>query len=207
LSAVRLEVLPDARLGGHGPGAAPNGNFVLTGAHFALVGPAGRRELTLVGAVADFSQSGWSIGSTVISEGTLGWGIVPETGKPHQAVFFLDPVAVVAGERLEVRLEQQQHNYDQHLIGCFRLAATGDRDPARGLAAGGTFLTVLLDGQLVQRSVIPLVDQPASRIDVAIPAGARWLTIATSDGGFGDGFQWGTLGDARIALEPAASAP
>ncbi len=206
LSAVRIDVLPDETLRGHGPGAADNGNFVLTRARFALVAPTGRRELTVIGAVADFSQAGWSIASAVDGDGSVGWGVWPEVGKAHHAEFFLDPVDVAPGERLEVRLEQRQRDYDRHLLGCFRVSTTGDRDAARDVAAGGSFLTVLVDGRLVQRTVIPLADQAPSRIDVAIPPDARWLTLATTDGGYGDGYQWAALGDARIALEPAPPA-
>lgn len=200
LTALRLEVLPDDRLPAKGPGANNNGNFILTRLRVALTGPGGRQELTPIGAVADFSQSGWPIAAAVTGKGPNGWAVVPETGRAHTAVFLLDHTTIPTGAQVEVVLAQLSTEYDFHLIGRFRLSATDDPDPLRGLVVGSGSFLVLVDGQLAQRVVVPQAEQTPARIDLPLLPTQRFLTLVSSDGGYGNGMQWTTLGDPRLHL-------
>ena len=200
LTALKLEVLPDPRLPMGGPGANGNGNFVLTSLRVALVGPGGRQELTPVGAVADFSQSGWPVAAAVTGNGPNGWGVVPETGRAHSAVFFLGHTTIPTGAQVVVTLAQLSAEWDHHLIGRFRLSATDDADPVRGLVVGAGSFLVLIDGHLEQRVVVPQADQSPARIDLPLLPTQRFLTLVSSDGGYGNGCQWTTLGDPRLQL-------
>lgn len=205
LSALRLDVLPDPQLPSGGPGANGNGNFVLTSLRVALIGPGGRQELIPVGAVADFSQSGWPVAAAVTGDGPNGWGVVPETGRAHSAVFFLDHTTVPTGAQVVVTLAQLSAEWDHHLIGRFRLSATDDADPVHGLVVGAGSFFVLIDGHLEQRVVVPQADQSPAHIDIPLLPTQRFLTLVSSDGGYGNGCQWTTLGDPRLHLsEPVA---
>jgi hypothetical protein len=200
LTALKLEVLPDPSLPANGPGANGNGNFVLTRLRVGLMSGRERHALDPIGAVADFSQSGWPIAAAVIGTGPTGWGVVPETGRAHTAVFFLDHTPVPSGARVVVTLDQLCAEWDHHLIGRFRLSATDDPDPARGLVVGAGSFLVLVDGELAQRVVVPQADQTPARIEVPLSPSNRFLTLVSSDGGYGNGCQWTTMGDPRLHL-------
>jgi hypothetical protein len=200
ITALRLEVLADPALPGSGPGAAANGNFVLTRLGVGLESGDGERQLGLTGAVADFSQAGWPVAAAVTGEAKVGWGIVPETGTAHTAVFFLEPAAVPPGTGIVVTLAQLQREWHHHLIGRFRLSVTDDPDPARGIAGGAGFFQVFVDGRLIQRAVVPVADQAPARIEVPLRPEDRFLTLVSTDGGYGNGFQWTTLADPRLEL-------
>jgi hypothetical protein len=202
LTALKLEVLPDPRLPSSGPGTSGHGNFVLTRLSLAVASAHGRRGVGVTGAVADFSQAGWAVGNAVTGDDALGWGIVPETGRAHTAVFFLNPQSLPADAQLEIGLAQLQRQWDHHLIGRFRLSLTDDADPARDLAVGAGSFLVLVDGQLVQRAMVPQAEQSPALLDIPLLPGQRFLTLASSDGGYGNGLQWTTLGDPRLHLEP-----
>jgi hypothetical protein len=137
ITGVRLEVLPDASLPGHGPGRAPNGNFVLN--QFRLSAKAknesgkGQRVL-FQRAVADFSQEDYPVTSALDGDAQNGWGISPAFGKRHVAVFELkEPVKAAAGGlNLTFQLDQRLPSRD-HNIGRFRLSLTTSKPP---LSAG-----------------------------------------------------------------------
>ncbi len=133
LTALRLEVLPDASLPVSGPGRQDNGNLHLSEfrAWIMVDGPAGNlHTVVFKDAKADFNQAdGWSIDRALDGNPNTAWGIYPEVGKAHQAVFGLaEPV--VADGPLTVRIEMEQLHGGGHLIGRFRITTTGD---ARGL--------------------------------------------------------------------------
>jgi hypothetical protein len=141
ITAVRLEVLTDGRLPSQGPGRAPNGNFVLNefkvtasplppafayhGARIELPLPAtAMRPVELHKAQADFAQDGFAIAQVLDNNPGTGWAVVPQTGKPHVAVFELkEPLAFPNGATLTFTLDQQYPGKD-HQVGKFRLSAT-----------------------------------------------------------------------------------
>lgn len=202
ISAIRLEVLADPALPSGGPGAAPNGNFILTGLRAAVITATARTELTLTGVVADFNQEKWHSTNALLGDDNVGWAVVPETGRSHQAVFFCNPVDLPADAQIEITLAQHNRRHLQHVIGCFRLALTDTSDPVRGQAVGGGSFIVLVDGKLRQRTVVPTADQAPARLDIVLTPQDRFLTLVSCDGGYGASYQWTTLGDPRIELVP-----
>jgi len=132
ITAVRLEVLTDDKLPQRGPGRQDNGNLHLT--EFQLeAAPASdaakRRKLAISRALADFDQAGWDISKAIDGNPTTAWGIYPEVGKAHSAVFVLkEPLRLPGGSRLFFTLEQQHGG--GHLIGRARLSATAEMPPA-----------------------------------------------------------------------------
>lgn len=126
VSALRLEVLPDATLPSQGPGQNKNGNFVLTKVAAFIERHKARRELMLHSAKADFEQKSFSADKVLDADDQTGWAISGSTGRRHALTLQLaQPVMLKADETLVVELEQ---NYKQpgHTIGCLRLQAAAE---------------------------------------------------------------------------------
>lgn len=130
ITAIRLEVLSDDRLPAHGPGAAPNGNFVLS--EFKMTAATGSQPPQTVAfrrATADFSQNGFPIAAAIDNNPGTGWAIDPQQGRSHVAVFeTASPVGSEDGATLTFVLDQQSI-FPQHNVGRFRIAVT-TADPA-----------------------------------------------------------------------------
>jgi len=127
ITALRLDLLTHESLPMTGPGRASNGNLHLTGIHLDLFEPGvdQGRAATIARATADFNQPDWGIEHALGSDPMKGWGIHPEEGKPHHAVFELsEPLSMAAGSKLVVTLKQTHGR--SHLIGAFRLSVTAE---------------------------------------------------------------------------------
>jgi hypothetical protein len=127
-TALRLELLCDDTLPHNGPGRQDNGNLHLSElkvtAEFPR-DPSKKIAVKLKRAVADFDQPGWDVSRAIDGDPTTAWGIHPEVGKPHAAVFeFEQPVGVGTGAMLTVTLDQLHGG--GHLIGRFRLSALAE---------------------------------------------------------------------------------
>jgi Protein of unknown function (DUF1549)/Protein of unknown function (DUF1553)/Planctomycete cytochrome C len=136
ITALRLDLLTDDSLPVHGPGRAPNGNLHLS-EFDARVFPAGGEQATLqiARASADFNQESWTIQHALDGNPATAWGIHPEEGKPHTAVFVLAAPAVL-GPDDTLAISLRQIHGGAHTIGRFRLSATsGDPDAAIALPA------------------------------------------------------------------------
>ncbi len=126
VTGLRLELLTDPSLPQQGPGRQDNGNlhlneFTVTAAPYD--DPSQSLPLTLINAKADFDQQGWTSAMAIDGNADSAWGIFPEIGKPHQAVFELkEPLPWDSDATLTFRL-QQTHGRE-HLIGRFRLSVT-----------------------------------------------------------------------------------
>jgi hypothetical protein len=132
ITAIRLEVLPDAKLPAKGPGRAPNGNFVLAEFRLGLVGPDGdaakAKPLAFGKAIADFAQQDFPVGNAIDNNPGTGWAVAPQFGRAHTAIFELkEPLTIPEGSKLLCTLEH--HFGTQHVIGKFRLAATTAKTP------------------------------------------------------------------------------
>jgi hypothetical protein len=161
VTAIRLEVLPDESLPGHGPGLCsyegPKGDFFLS----ELEATADGRRVTLTHATDSFSGTvvtspvgnkvGNKVGSTVGNksknnnkagsaaakaidgEMSSGWSTSGGQGRAHAAVFQLaEPLA--AGTPLKIVMRFERHFACG--LGCFRLSVTADdHAEARGHAA------------------------------------------------------------------------
>lgn len=151
ITAVRLEVLADERLPGHGPGAAPNGNFVLT--EFKLLAAKeGQppRPVALKNASADFSQANFPVSNAIDGNPATGWAVMPDFGHTHTAIFqTVTPINFPDGTTLTFVLEHQS-GFAEHIIGRFRLSVT-TADPAK-----------LNSESVVPREVLAIVETPAA---------------------------------------------
>ncbi|MCD6049988.1 MAG: Planctomycete cytochrome [Verrucomicrobia bacterium] len=124
ITAIKLELLPDETLPQKGPGRNDNGNLHLTEIEAQVLRPAVQPELLKFRrASADFDQKDWTSAHAIDGNLKTAWGIFPEVGKPHHAVFELDrAVNIAAGDKLVVTLKQLHGG--GHVIGRFRLAVT-----------------------------------------------------------------------------------
>ncbi len=126
VTAVRLEVLADPSLPHGGPGRQDNGNLHLSEFRIEAApssDPARRRPVAIARAVADFDQAGWGVARAIDGRRETAWGIYPEVGKSHAAVFVLkEPLPTAAGVHFFFTLEQQHGG--GHLIGRPRLSVT-----------------------------------------------------------------------------------
>jgi hypothetical protein len=106
--------------------------------------------VALARALADFNQSGWEVAKAIDGKRETAWGIHPQVGKPHVAVFiFKEPVRLAGGARLEVTLEQLHGG--GHLIGRPRLSVTSAASPA-GVAPLPPALDKILAKPAAQRT-------------------------------------------------------
>jgi hypothetical protein len=130
ITAVRLEVLSDESLPKKGPGRQDNGNLHLSEFRIMLApakGPA--KTVAIRKATADFNQAGWDIGRAIDGKKETAWGIFPEVGRPHQAVFELkEPLRIDGSGALTFYLDQLHGQ--GHLIGRLRLSVTTRSAPS-----------------------------------------------------------------------------
>jgi len=132
ITGLRLEVIPDPSLPAKGPGRSENGNFHLTGfeVYARVVGGDGYSPVPLTNPSASFNQDGWDITKAFDANAYSGWGIHPEEGKPHLAMFELgQPGSLVEGQQLRIVLRQEHGR--GHTLGRFRLSVTTNAPPLR----------------------------------------------------------------------------
>ncbi len=119
-TAVRLEVLPDDSLPGHGPGMTfyegQLGDFFLS-----------EVSLQADGKPAKFSHAAQDFGSpasaAIDGDPQTGWSITNGEGKPHVAVFSLaEPI----GEARELKLHLLCERYHAAALGRFRVSISTD---------------------------------------------------------------------------------
>jgi len=124
VTALRLEVLPDADLPGRGPGRGEKGNFVLSELKLSLAPLGGQaRAVPLANPTADFAQSKYPVSNAIDGNPKTGWGVGPQFGMRHAAVFEIESgTPLEAGGLLTLTMVQQHGR--QHTIGRFRLSMT-----------------------------------------------------------------------------------
>ncbi len=138
VTALRLEVLarPDLPMGG--PGRAGNGNLHVSEFH-VLAFKAGAAQGDLLKfrrATADVEEGGRFLATSAIDgKDDTSWGIFPNVGRSHHAVFELEtPLTVEAGTRLALTVKQLMPG---HLVGGMRLSVTAS-PPADAAALPAT---------------------------------------------------------------------
>ena len=125
ITALRLDVLPHDSLPMKGPGRCQNGNLHLSEVIVSVFDPEDNTgtNISIVRTSADFNQAGWGIERSIDKDLKTAWGIHPEVGQPHYAVFeFAQPIAMSDRSTLSVTLKQLHGG--SHLIGAFRLSVT-----------------------------------------------------------------------------------
>ncbi|MEK6249985.1 MAG: DUF1553 domain-containing protein, partial [Planctomycetales bacterium] len=126
ITAIRLEVFPDASLPNKGPGRAENGNLLLS--EFELWW--GDQQLTLKEAIATHSQENWDISATIDGNRASGWALRPEIGKPNTAYFELkSPLQAGPDGPQNFQIKLKQFHGSSYLIGRFRIATTTSAEP------------------------------------------------------------------------------
>lgn len=128
ITGLRLEVLADPDLPAHGPGTAPNGNFVLTEFKVEALTDGGPKPVKIAQAVADHSQTGHDIRTVIDGKNESGWAVLPHIGAPHEAVFQFEQPLGAELSSVQIHL-QFQSQYAQHNIGRFRLSHTTSAKP------------------------------------------------------------------------------
>ena len=126
VTAIRLEVLSDDRLPSKGPGRNDNGNFHLTEFRVSASPrdqPESNRLIPIRIASADFEQQGWGIAAALDGNPKTAWGIFPEVGKSHQAIFQLES-PITGGDKNLFTIVLEQSYPESHPIGRFRLSVT-----------------------------------------------------------------------------------
>ncbi len=125
ITGLRLEVLTDTSLPKQGPGRQDNGNLHLSEMEVEV----GSGNLVAIArASSDFDQTDWGIARAIDGNATTAWGIFPQVGKSHVAIFeFKDAVRLSAETPITVRLKQLHGG--GHLIGRPRLSVTSDKAP------------------------------------------------------------------------------
>ncbi len=122
-TALRLEVLPDDRLPGHGPGMAyyegPKGDFFLSDLKLLV----GDTALQFAKATASYVNEKFAAANAVDDDLQTGWSCGGRLGEAHEAVFVLDkPFASSGGAML--KLEFSRHYACP--LGRFRISYTTD---------------------------------------------------------------------------------
>src|SRR6185437_14805197 len=149
ITAIRIECLSDPTLPAHGPGRAPDGNFILSKfsvsarvkempATKPATNPSEKTKAEWKSARATFEQKGHPISSMLDTARDGGWGIAPSSGRPVAATFFAkEPFATQAGSVLTLLLDQES-KLPQHTLGRFRIWVTSNPEPetATKLPAG-----------------------------------------------------------------------
>jgi hypothetical protein len=138
ITAVRLELLTDEALPHRGPGRQDNGNLHLSELGISVAG----KPVKIRTASADFDQAGWTVLHAIDGKPATAWGIYPQVGKPHEAVFELSEPIVGDGET-EIKFALEQLHGGGHLIGRFRLSVTDAAPPVKVLAVPPALRTIL----------------------------------------------------------------
>jgi hypothetical protein len=122
VTAVRLHVLPDDTLPHKGPGRQDNGNLHLSEIE-CFIGDDKGMGIPIARAVADFDQQDWGVARAIDGNPQTAWGIYPEVGKSHEAIFeFKEALKLPADASLIIRLKQLHGG--GHLIGRPRITVT-----------------------------------------------------------------------------------
>jgi hypothetical protein len=125
--ALRLEVLPDARLPRRGPGRVyyegSPGDFFLS----ELTVTAGGRPVRLVRATQSFAAGASTAAAAIDGKPETGWSIAGGEGRAHAAVFnFAEPLT--GGQELALNMVFER--YYASALGRFRVSVTADTRPA-----------------------------------------------------------------------------
>lgn len=128
VTAIKLEVLTDETLPHRGPGRQDNGNLHLS--EFEVFVDGSETLIPLVNPRADFDQQDWGIAKAIDRSEPTAWGIYPQIGQVHAAVFELrEPLASTPTTKLKIVLKQRHGG--GHLIGRARLSLSDATPPVR----------------------------------------------------------------------------
>jgi hypothetical protein len=159
ISALRLDLLRDDALPMGGPGRCDNGNLHLSELVIEVTrqGSATATPIKFARSLSDFDQDGWTVAHAIDGDPKTAWGIHPQVGQDHTAIFALEtPLQTQAGDRLSIHLRQLHGGF--HTLGRFRCSTT-DASPSEWSLVPSSIQTIL--------AVEPLQRSTAQRIDLA----------------------------------------
>ncbi|GBC93269.1 hypothetical protein HRbin15_01759 [bacterium HR15] len=121
--ALRIEAIPDERLPQKGSGRAGSGNFILTGVSAMLEG----QPLAFRRALVDFTQDGFNPTALLQRDSPdQGWAIYPRVAESHELLLLFDkPLRLRREAILKLTLRCESQRWKQHVLGRFRISATG----------------------------------------------------------------------------------
>jgi len=182
ITAIRLEVLPDASLPQASLGRHSDGSFVLSRVELSaapLGNPKLAQPITLQHASADFSQPEYGVENLLGDKPEAGWAVnaeKPERRIRHQAVFELkDNLSHDVGATLTVRLSHTS-KWPEANLGRFRVSVTSAARPVRALSLPDNIRLALAtppadrsDGERTElatyyRSIAPGLDDARAQI-------------------------------------------
>lgn len=128
ITALRIEVIPDARLPLHGSGRADSGNSVLS----RLILTQGSENVPLSAAIASHTQGGFDPQGILDADPETGWAYHPEVTRPHSLIVSLTrPLPPGTATTLALHFDS---SHPRHQFGRFRISVTAS--PEAILAAG-----------------------------------------------------------------------
>ena len=162
ISAIQLEVLTDESLPRSGPGRQDNGNLHLS--EFEVYVDGHDKPIGLVNPTADFNQNGWEIAKSIDQIESTAWGIDPQEGSAHRAVFELkeplqwaktetdqsvpaEKASEQPGPQTRLRFVLKQLHGRGHLIGRMRISVTDSTPPIRVDAMPAAITSILATAQ------------------------------------------------------------
>ena len=155
ITGVRLEFFEHESLPGNGPGRGTvmeEGNFMLSEIVVQSISSTAAKlpeSYTVAGASADSFYKHLHPGLAIDGNRETGWSIRLDKGFPQSAVFeFQDPIRLVEGERLKVRLVQ--NHIHTHTIGRFRVSLTADSGPLNVSGLTAQLEDILLRSKVAQ---------------------------------------------------------
>ena len=93
LTGIQIEMLPDDRQNGKGPGRSVNGNVVFTNLSAELSGEQSTK-LKITGAKTAWHQENFQIEKVFDADPQSGWALLPKTGEAHSLRFAVESVNI-----------------------------------------------------------------------------------------------------------------
>lgn len=94
---------------------------------------------------ADYDQPGWTVRHAIDGDPKTAWGIYPQVGRAHEAVFELAEPLTSNGDGSEMEFRLKQLHGRGHLIGRFRLSVTDAKLPVRASQLPATVAAALAE--------------------------------------------------------------
>lgn len=119
ISGLRIETLPAQ---GKPQGRASSQNFVLTEVGLTVDG----QKVGIIGARADFAQSGYDPNKLLVGDRESGWAVAPQYGQGHRLVLQIEKPVTGQKATLKLGFHSQWKN---HNLGRFRISTTSATYP------------------------------------------------------------------------------
>ena len=151
ITAIRVEILTDDRIPGSGPGRgdAARPNVILSEVTCTVMDGEESKNVTLSGAVADYSQPNWDVAKAIDGERKTGWAIGGQFGKPHWAIFFLAEPMLLDPESETFRVKLGQYYGNGRVAGKPRVSVS--TQPSESLVLPESLRSMLNGQELSKR--------------------------------------------------------